>query len=85
MTKSSSAVQNGDDKKYFLHITYGLKESAAVSGLSVSTLYRHAKAGRLRLVKVGARTLVDAASLLALLGVANPASAVSHETSKHSK
>jgi hypothetical protein len=85
MTKSSSAVQNGDDQKYFSHITYGLKDSAAVSGLSVSTLYRHAKAGRLRLVKVGARTLVDAASLLALLGVDNPASAASHETSQTSK
>lgn len=85
MTKSSSAVQNGDDPKYFSQITYGLKDSAAVSGLSVSTLYRHAKAGRLRLVKVGARTLVDAASLLALLGVDNPASAASHETSQTSK
>ena len=85
MTKSSSAVQNSDHQQYFSHLTYGLKDSAAVSGLSVSTLYRYAKAGRLRLVKVGARTLVDAASLLALLGVANPASAASHETSQASK
>ena len=85
MTKSSTAVQNGDDQKSLSHITYGLRDSAAVSGLSVSTLYRHAKAGRLRLVKVGARTLVDAASLCALLGVANPASGASHETSQNAK
>ena len=50
-------------------ITYGLKDSADASGLSISTLYRHAKAGRLRLVRVGGRTLVVAASLRALLGV----------------
>jgi hypothetical protein len=50
-------------------ITWGLKDAADASGLSVSTLYRHAAAGRLRLVKVGSRTLVVAASLRALLGV----------------
>ena len=36
-------------------------------GLSVSTLYRHAGAKRLRLTKVGGRTLVDAGSLRRLL------------------
>jgi excisionase family DNA binding protein len=38
-----------------------------VSGLSRSTLYRHAAGGRLRLVKVGGRTLVSATSLRAML------------------
>jgi excisionase family DNA binding protein len=49
-------------------LSYTLNAAAAASGLSRSTLYRHAAAGRLRLVKVGGRTLVDAASLRALIG-----------------
>ncbi|MDJ0391360.1 helix-turn-helix domain-containing protein [Roseomonas sp. E05] len=51
-------------------ITYTVNDAAAVSGLSRATLYRLAADGRLRLVKVGSRTLVDATSLRALLGVA---------------
>jgi excisionase family DNA binding protein len=50
-------------------ITYNLNDAARITGLSRSTLYRHAAAGRLRLLKCGGRTLVDAASLRALLGV----------------
>jgi hypothetical protein len=51
-------------------LTHTLNDASHISGLSRSTLYRHAAASRLRLVKVGGRTLVDAASLRALLGVA---------------
>ena len=43
-------------------------DRAAACGLSRSSLYRHAAAGRLKLVRVGGRTLVDAASLRALVG-----------------
>jgi hypothetical protein len=50
-------------------ITYTLNDAATVSGLSRSTLYRHAAASRLLLVKVGGRTLVNAVSLHTLLGV----------------
>jgi len=49
-------------------ITYTVSDAVAVSGLSRATLYRIAAAGRLRLVKVGSRTLVCAASLRTLLG-----------------
>jgi predicted DNA-binding transcriptional regulator AlpA len=49
-------------------LTYTLNDAVAASGLSRSTLYRHGKEGRLRLVKVGGRRLVDAASLRALVG-----------------
>jgi excisionase family DNA binding protein len=49
-------------------LAYTLGDATNVSGLSRSTLYRHAKAGRLRLVRVGGRTLVEARSLRALLG-----------------
>jgi excisionase family DNA binding protein len=53
----------------FTPLTYTLNAAATASGLSRSTLYRHAAAGRLRLVKVGGRTLVNAASLHTLVGV----------------
>jgi excisionase family DNA binding protein len=48
-------------------LAYTLPEAARVSGLSVATLRRHEKAGRLRFYKVGGRTLVAAGSLSALL------------------
>lgn len=51
-------------------LTHTISDAAHITGLSRSTLYRHAAAGRLRLVKVGGRTLVDAASLRALVGAA---------------
>lgn len=47
---------------------YTLPDAARICGLSRATLYRHAAAGRLRLVKVGGRRLVCAASLRALVG-----------------
>jgi excisionase family DNA binding protein len=50
-------------------LTYTLIDAAEISGLSKSTLYRHAKDGKLQLVKVGGRTLVNAASLHTLLSV----------------
>ena len=46
---------------------YTLNDATATSGLSRSTLYRHAKAGRLRLARVGGRTLVIGESLRALI------------------
>ena len=49
-------------------LTYTFRDAYAASGLSRSTLYHHAAAGTLRLVKVGGRTLVCAASLRAMLG-----------------
>ncbi len=50
-------------------LTHTLNDAAHITGQSRSTLYRHAAAGRLRLVKVGGRTLVDAGSLRALVEV----------------
>lgn len=49
-------------------LAYRLTDASAVTGLSTSTLYRHARTGRLQLVRVGGRTLVDAASLRAVVG-----------------
>ena len=44
-----------------------LPRAPAVFGLSRSGLYRLAAEGRVRMVKIGARTLVDAASVRAFL------------------
>jgi hypothetical protein len=48
-------------------LTLTLQRAAAVTGISIATLCRHAKLGRLDLIKVGSRTLVEARSLEALL------------------
>lgn len=49
-------------------LTHTVGEAARLTGLSRSTLYRHRNAGRLRMIRVGGRTLVCAASLRALVG-----------------
>jgi hypothetical protein len=46
---------------------YTLQNASGVVDLSVATLRRLEKAGRLRFIKVGGRTLVDAHSLHALV------------------
>ena len=51
-------------------LTHTLNDATHITGLSRSTLYRHAAAHRLRIVKVGGRSLVGAASLRALVGAA---------------
>lgn len=47
--------------------TLTLQQASAATGLSISTLRRHAVAGRLELVRVGGRTLVRATSLARLI------------------
>ena len=51
-----------------LPITMSVADATARSSLSRTTLWRAQKAGRLKMVKVGRRTLVRTDSLLALLG-----------------
>jgi hypothetical protein len=51
-------------------LAYGLNDAARLSGLSCATLRRRAAEGRLKLVRVGGRTLVPADSLKRLLGFA---------------
>ena len=46
---------------------YTLQNASSVVDLSVATLRRLEKTGRLRFIKVGGRTLVDARSLHALV------------------
>ncbi len=50
-----------------------LARAVTWSGLSRSTLYRMAAEGRVRLVKCGRSTLVDASSLRALVAALPPA------------
>ena len=43
------------------------KDAAKSLGISRATLYRMIKTGRLRVVKIGSRTVIPASCLLALL------------------
>ena len=54
-------------------LAYSLSEAARVSSLGRSTLYRHIRAKRLELVRVGGRSLIPAAALHRLVrGEASP-------------
>lgn len=48
-------------------IAYSIREACAASSLGRSTLYNHIAAGRLRVVRVGGRTIIPAEALHALL------------------
>lgn len=50
-------------------LAFTLHDAARISGLSQATLRRRAAEGRLRLLRVGGRTLVAGDSLRALLGL----------------
>jgi hypothetical protein len=49
-------------------LTYTLPGASALSSLSIPTLRRRAKEGKLQLVRVGSRTLVVGDSLRTMLG-----------------
>jgi len=58
--------QNGTPK-----IGYSIREACQASSLGRTTLYNHISAGRLRVVRVGGRTIIPADALRELLaGVA---------------
>lgn len=48
-------------------LSYTVKEACEATGLGVTTIYELIKAGRLRKVKIGTRTLIPRSSLEALL------------------
>jgi excisionase family DNA binding protein len=50
-------------------LAYTVAAACAAASLSRTTLYEQVKAGRLKLVKVGRRSLIDAGSLHALLDI----------------
>lgn len=60
-----SAMQSGnyDPPK----IAYSIKEACRASSLGRTTIYAHIAAGRLRMVRVGGRTIIPADSLHALI------------------
>jgi predicted site-specific integrase-resolvase len=51
-------------------LAYDLRVAARLSGLSAATLRRRSAEGRLKTIRVGGKRLVCAASLRALLGMA---------------
>ena len=48
-------------------IAYSIKQACELSSLGKTTLYRQAQRGKLRLVRVGGRTVVPADSLYSFL------------------
>ncbi len=67
MFTTSTTTNSPPSNTWGSSFTMTLSNAAAISGLSVSTLRRHAAKGSLRLIKLGGRTLVDTASLRRLL------------------
>ena len=49
-------------------LAYRIRDACQVIGLGTTSIYKLAGEGKLRLVKVAGRTLVDAASLRSLIG-----------------
>ncbi len=59
-----------EERQYLpMEITYALspKDAAKSLGISRATLYRQINNGRIRVVKIGSRTVIPASCLLALL------------------
>ena len=58
-----------DERNLPMEITYALspKDAAKSLGISRATLYRMINTGRIRVVKIGSRTVIPASCLLALL------------------
>lgn len=52
-------------------LTYTIRESQEVSGLSHMTIWRKMRDGKLKSTKVGRRRLIDAHSLHQLIGIAS--------------
>lgn len=48
-------------------LAYSIREACIASSLGRTTLYSHITSGRLRVVRVGGRTLVPAEALAALI------------------
>lgn len=55
------------DKLDPLKIAYSIKEACQASSLGRTTLYAHIASKRLRVVRIGGRTIIPAASLHALI------------------
>ena len=59
-----------EERQYLpMEITYALspKDAAKSLGISRATLYRQISSGRIRVVKIGSRSVIPASCLLALL------------------
>lgn len=54
-----------------LKLAFSIREACAASSLGKTTLYLHINSGRLKVVRVGGRTLIPSESLHALLSGEN--------------
>jgi hypothetical protein len=71
--KAASGGAPSHDPHILQPLALPMARAVAWSGLSRSTIYRMAAQGRVRLLKCGRSTLVDAASLRAVVAALPPA------------
>tara|TARA_R110000868_G_scaffold34144_3_gene123443 strand:- start:7768 stop:8001 length:234 start_codon:yes stop_codon:yes gene_type:complete len=55
------------DINHIQKLAYSIREACSVSSLGRTTLYAHIAAGRLRVTRIGGRTLIPAEALHALI------------------
>lgn len=55
------------DKASLLRLSYSISEACTVSSLGRTTIYGHIASGRLKVTKIGGRTLIPAEALHALV------------------
>jgi excisionase family DNA binding protein len=67
-TRKPSAKRKGDAQQAAHAALAPIPDAYAYAGIGRSTLYTLVAAGELRLVKVGTRSLIDMASMRALIG-----------------
>lgn len=64
-----NAKQEKREKPAVVPVAYNIPDAAAAIGISTRSVYNLVDAGRLRLVKVGRRSIIPASDLRALLEV----------------
>ena len=55
------------DVKQLIPLAYSIKQACEVSSLGRTVIYSNIKAGRLRAIRIGGRTVIPASSLQALI------------------
>jgi excisionase family DNA binding protein len=56
-----------DTNHHLVKIGYSIREACRVSSLGRTTIYNHIAAGRLKVTRIGGRTIVPAEALHALI------------------
>jgi hypothetical protein len=60
-------MKHNQTYQHYSPLAYSIKQASKVSSLGKTTLYRHAKRGSLRMIRIAGRTVIPAESLHSLL------------------